>query len=205
MTVYTSVEGDLMATPQSKQSKRERGRRHPLLLYQRFNEVVFWPSILIVAIIAALLIWNPAELGPHRRYFSVILVSTGLILVLTFVFRLRAYVQCRDSGLWIQVPLYHLTIPYAEIRASRPTDLFRLFPPNDQPHLRRHFLEPLLGKTVVVVDLLQLPWPRSRLRLWMSHYMLSPETEGLVLPLRDWIDFRTELDDFRLKQRRYLT
>ena len=178
-----------------------RGGRHPLLLNQRFNESVFWPSILTLAFSAALLVWPSAALAPHRCPLSVVLLGTGLVLVLTFLFRLRAYVQCRQNGLRIQLPFYHLTIPYEEMRTSRPNDFFRLFPPKEQPFFQRRFIEPLLAKTVIVIDLRQFPRRKPILRLWMSRYMLNPASPGLILAVRDWIAFRTELDEFRSKSR----
>jgi hypothetical protein len=146
-------------------------------------------------------IWTPAPLESYRILLPIILVGTGLVLTLTIAYRLTAYVQCRANGLRIQLPFYRLTIPYEEIRATRPTDLFRLFPPKRLPWFQRRFAETLLGETVVVLDLTKLPQPRSWLRLWMSGFMFCPDTVGLVLAVPDWIAFRTELDEFRTKHR----
>ena len=174
----------------------KRGKRYPLLYQQRFNEMVFWPTILIVALSAALIIWGPAE---FRAYLSVTVFGSGAILVLTLFFRLRAYAQCRSSGLRVQMPFFHLDIPYRSIQTTRPTDLFRLFLPSEQRWTQRRFLMPIFGRTVVVVELGALPAPRRRLRLWMIKYMLSPDTEGLVLAVRDWIGLRAELDEFKAR------
>jgi len=174
----------------------KRGRRHLLLYQRRFNEMVFWPTVLIAALSVTLIIWGAPE---FRAYLSVTLFGSGAILVLTFFFRLRAYVQCRTSELWVQLPFFHLEIPYRSIRSTRPTDLYRLFFPEQQRWTQRRFLMPIFGRTVVVVELEELPAPRRSLRLWMTKYMLSPETEGLVLVVRDWIGLRTELDEFKAR------
>lgn len=174
----------------------QRGRRHPLLYQQRFNEMVFWPTILIVALSAVLIVWG--EPG-FRGYLGAALAASGAILVFTLIFRLRSYVQCRFSELCIQLPFLRLVIPYRSIRSTRPTDLYRLFFPDDQRWTQRRFLDPLFGRTVVVVDLDDLPVSRRSLRLWMSRYMLAPDTEGLVLVVRDWIELRSELDEFKAR------
>lgn len=174
----------------------ERGKRHPLLYQQRFNEMVFWPTILIIALSIALLIWGPPE---HRFHLTVVLFGSGAILVLTLFFRLRAYAQCRRSGLRVQLPFFYLDIPYRSINSTRPTNLYRVFFPREQRWTQRRFLMPLFGRTVIVVDLEQLPVPPRRLRLWMIKYMLSPETVGLVLAVRDWIGLRTELDEYKAR------
>jgi extradiol dioxygenase family protein len=173
-----------------------RGKRYPLLYQQRFNEMVFWPTILIVGLCAALIVRGVPE---FETYLSVTLLGSGAILILTLFFRLRAYVQCRSSGLRVQLPFYHLEIPYRSIQSTRPTDIYRVFLPTEQRWTQRRFLMPIFGRTVVVVELEELPAPRRRLRLWMTKYMLSPETEGLVLAVRDWIGLRTQLDEFKAR------
>ncbi len=181
------------------QRHEQRGSRHPLLLQQRLNEQVFWPSVVIVGASVALLVGNPAKAEPYRSFLVAAAVGSGLALVLTFLFRLRAYVRCEPGGLELRLPFYRLTVPYPEIKASRPTELFRMFPPSQQRWTQRRFLRSLLGETVVVIELDQLPGNPIWLRLWMSKYMLCPDSVGLVLAVRDWLAFRTELDEFRAR------
>jgi hypothetical protein len=180
----------------------KQGKRHPLLLQQRLSEEVFWPSVLILGATGALLVWNPAQLVSYRSHLTAILVGTGLLLVLSLVFRLMAFAQCRDDGLWIRLPFYHLSVPYGRIKATRPTEFYRLFPPNEQRWGERVFLGPLWGRTLLVIDLDGLPASRARLRLWMSKYMLAPQDVGLVVPVRDWMAFRTELDEHKFRSKR---
>ena len=190
-----------MSQPRPGEKRTGRPKRHPILFQQRFNEQTFWPSILIVVILAALFILNPPRLEPVRANLVVVLVGTGLILVLTFVFRLRAYVQCQPDGLQLQLPFYSLTIPYHDIKGVRPTELFRMFPPSKQRGTQRSFLSPLFGETVVVVEMEELPGSRRLLRLWMTRYMLCPERVGLNLAVRNWLELRTELDELRARRR----
>jgi hypothetical protein len=163
------------------------------------NEKIFWLSIMILAVVGALLIWNPAKLGPIRPNLVAVLVGTALTLVVTFAFRLTAYAQCRDDGLWLQMPFYHLLLPYGDIKATRPTELARMFPPDKERGAQRFFLEGLWGRTVIIIELDKLPRRRLWLRLWMSKYMLCPEMPGLILAVRDWMAFRSELDEFRFR------
>lgn len=178
-----------------------QGRRHPILFQQHLSEQAFWPSILILGLSAALLVWNPAKVDPYRGILTVALVGCGLILSLTWLFRLRAYARCLDSGLYLQLPFFHLLTPYHKIRSTRPTELYRMFPPEQQRWTQRRFLRSLFGKTVVVVELDQLPRSRIWLRLWMSKFMLCPDSVGLVYAVRDWMAFRAELDEFRARNR----
>jgi hypothetical protein len=190
-----------MSQPPSSGKRAGRPKRHPLLFQQRLNEQTFANCVLILIILAAVFVLNPPRLDPVRANLAVVMVGTGLILVLTFLFRLRAYAQCQSEGLKIQLPFYSLTIPYQEIKGVRPTELFRMFPPEKQKWSPRHFLRSLFGETVVVIELEELPSPEFLLRLWMSKYMLCPDTTGLNLAVRDWLDFRTELDEHRARHR----
>jgi hypothetical protein len=191
-----------MNTQQAGARPVKRGRRHPVLLQEHLNEQNFWVSVLIVALAAGLLIWKPPELARYRSCLSVVLVGTGSVLILTFIYRLRAYAQCRENELCVQLPFYRLTIPYSVIRATRLNEFGRLFLPQEQRWTQRYFLRWLWGETVVAVDLEQLPAARPWLRLWMSQYMLDPNQASLVLPVRNWITFRSELDEFLARHRR---
>jgi hypothetical protein len=171
------------------------------LYHQRLSEQYFWPAVLIVAISAGMLIWNPDKLEPYRLLFSAALACCGTVLVMTLLFRLRAYAQCTAQGLRVQLPFYRFEIPYGAIKNVRPTELFRLFPAREQGWAQRRFLMPILGATVLAIELDELPGRTAWLRLWMSKYMLSPDRVGLIIAVRDWLDIRTELDEFRARRR----
>jgi hypothetical protein len=191
-----------MKKRETRQGQTERGKRHPLLLQQQLNEQSFWPSILILAVSAALLIWNPTQAESYRPYLVLLVLGSGLILIATYWLRLRAYAQCRVDGLHVQLPFQRMTIPYEEMNIIRPTELYRMFPPMTQRWTQRSFLKPLFGKTVLVVEMDKLPRSRAWLRLWLSPYMVCPDAEGLVIPVRDWMAFRTDLDEYRARYHR---
>jgi hypothetical protein len=178
-------------------------KRHPLLFQQSLSEQVFWPSVTIIAVCAALLLWNPAKLAPYRVHMMIILTGTGLVLIATLVFRMRAYVQCRPEGVRLQLPLYRLIIPYEAIRATRPTELYRMFPPSKERWPQRQYLMRLSGVTVVVLEMDELPAPRFQLRLWLPKYMLSPDRTGLVLAVPDWMALRSDLDELEVRSRQH--
>jgi hypothetical protein len=191
--------------PAREQERPKTGKRYPLLLYQQFNEANFWWAIMIVAISAALLIWNPDRLEPYRLPLAIVLAGVGLVLVLIFLFRLAAYVQCSPTGLRLRTPLHRILIPYEEIRLTRPTLLYELFPPNRQRWTQRAFLGPLWSKTVVVVEMDKLPRPAAWLRLWIGKYMVCPDAVGLAVLVGDWMGLRAELDEFIIWRRRTRT
>jgi hypothetical protein len=180
----------------------KRTQRHPLLLYQHLNEQNFWVSLLIVATMAGLLIWNPPQEAGYRPYFFVVLVGSAAVLILTFLYRLTAYVQCREDELIVQLPFFRLTAPYDAIRTTRPNEFIRVFLPQEQRWTQRYFLRWLWKATVVEVDLEKLPAPRPWLQLRMGKYLLDPHEDSLVLAVRDWIALRSELDEALSRHRR---
>ncbi|MGD8625924.1 MAG: hypothetical protein PVJ34_15415 [Anaerolineae bacterium] len=191
-----------MRAKEERATAPSRGKRHPLLFQQRLNEMVFWPTTLSAVLCAVLLVVDQPRADPYRGGLGVVLAGSGLILIFSLIFRLRAYAQCRSQALHIQLPFRRLEIPYRQIRSSRPTELYYLFAPSQVRWTQRHFLRGLFGQTVVVVELESIPWSRAWQRLWMSPFMLSPETEGLILPVRDWMAFRIELDEFKARAHR---
>ena len=178
------------------QAQPKRGKRHPLLYHQRLGEQYFWPAILTVGVSTALLVWAPDKLAPYRLVLIVALACCGLVLVLTLLFRLRAYAQCTAHAVRVRLPFYHFEMPYGEIKTVRPTELFRLFHPQELRWTQRRFLSPLLGTTVLVVELEELPNRTAYLRLWMNKYMICPDRVGVIIAVRDWMGFRAELDEF---------
>lgn len=184
-----------------KIERPSQGKRHPLLLQQELNEQNFWPCLLLLAVSGGLLAWNPEPFAGYRPHLIAILVASGLILILTSLLRLRAYARCREETLLIQLPFLRLEIPYSMVKTSRPAEFYRTFPPSEQRWTQRRFLRSLWHRTVVVVELERWPRPRFWLRLWLSKYMLCPDAVGLVLPVRDWMAFRTEFDEFRTRRR----
>ena len=194
-----------MSNLPSRDTPPERGKRHQLLYHKRLSEQYFWPAILSVATSTALLVWAPDRLGPYRLVVILALACCGLVLALTLLFRLRAYVQCTANAVRVRLPFYHFEIPYGQINRVRPTDLFRLFPSGELRWPQRRYLAPLLGETVLVIELDELPNRVAWLRLWMNKFMLCPDRVGVIVAVRDWMGFRAELDEFRARRQRFRT
>lgn len=176
------------------------GKRHPLTFQQRLHELTFWPCLLLILLCGVLLAWAPPELASSRGALSVILAGTAAILILTSLFRLRAFARCRPDALLLQFPFRRLVIPYPEILQTRPTEIAHMFAPDRIPLGQAHFLKPLSKATMVVIEMEHLPLSVFQMRLCASRYMICPDTIGLALPVRDWLTFRVELDEFRLRR-----
>jgi hypothetical protein len=164
-----------------------------LLVYRRL--VGYWgtPLILLFLVSAVLLIWNHTALQVLRPVLVLTLPLSLVLLILTFVMSRLAYVQCRDDGFLIQLPLTRLHVPYESVVEARATLMYELFPPSKQRFSTRGFLDPLWKMSAVVIRLRAWPQPRRRLRLWMDSRMII--RDGLVLLVRDYMGFRREIQD----------
>jgi hypothetical protein len=174
-----------------------KGRRYSLLLQRRLRDMLFWPALLIALLAMALVVLSPPGIEGWQPYLVVAGLAGGAAAILSLWFSLRAFARCTAGGLLVSLPFYELLIPYGDIQSTRLSQIGRQYPPENEPWSRRRFLEPLSYVTVVVVELKALPAPRRQLQLWMSRYLLSPDSPGFMLPVRDWLALRAELDEYR--------
>lgn len=191
-----------MSEPLVGKAQQLRRKRHPLLFQQRLSEQYFWPAILTVITTGGLLVWSLDKLQPYRVHLAVVFVCCCLVLILTFAFRLRAYATLTEDAIRVRLPFHCIEIPYSDIKTVRPTELFRMYPPQQQRWTQRRFLEPLFGTTVLVIELDELPKPKVWLSLWMTPFMVCPDRVGIIIAVRDWLGFRATLDEHRARLRR---
>lgn len=181
--------------------RRARGKRYPLLIYRRLFSLYAGPLILLflasAAPLGAALVWELPDLQPMRWTLIVVAGVTGLLLLALFVSRWLAFVRCKANSLLVQSPLYQVVISYGRVHLTRPAEFGRIFFPEEQNWSQRRFLEPLWGKTVIVVETAGLPLPRWWLRLWLSKYLLLPDGSGFVFAVKDWMGLGQEIDSFR--------
>jgi len=182
--------------------RRENGKvraRHPLLLYRRLAAYFRTPSVWLMLVSAGLLVWN----HPTWRGLRLTLVMTFLLplvlLLLTLIMSRLAYVQCGEDGLFIQLPLRRLHVPYESILETRAAFMYEVFPPSKQPFSAHGFLNPLWNMTAVVTRLRYFPQPRRQLRLWMDSRMIVHD--GLVLLIKDYRHFRREMQEAMIRWR----
>jgi hypothetical protein len=179
--------------------RAQRGKRHRLLLQQRFSEMIFWPSLAIAAISAGLVTWGPDRPWAYRPPLAAAAIIAALIWILGLFFSLRAHVQCRGEGLHLRLPFVQFDVPYRAIQCTRLTELGQQYDPRYERWTRRPFLAPLQNRTAVVVELDRLPLSAWQRRLWLNPYMFAPDVDALLILVDDWMTFRGELDEFKAR------
>lgn len=173
--------------------------RFPLLLYRhlarRWRMPAFW---LIPGGIA--LWWGAAQnpaLRTNTAWLPLLIAIIGAIIFGYTLLAGRACVRSRRATFTLQTPLYPLAISYRRITGIRPVEFVRLFPPEQEKAARRRLVQPLWGKTAVVVDLRAYPMPLWWLKLWLSPYLFAPHNTGLVFVVEDWMGLIRALETER--------
>jgi hypothetical protein len=182
---------------------RAAGKRYPLLLYSRMLDR-WWPALLLVGLGTLALAW-PFYSDLYTRLTQpwswMTLAGVGILVVgsalLALLLRKSAYVQLFRDHLRLVTPLLRLSISYRRIRRVSTEAMSTLFPPRSLRGLKRDILEPLFRNTAVVIDLNALPLPASTLKFFLSPFFFKDRTPHIVILVRDWMGFSTELESLR--------
>ncbi len=182
----------------------QKNKRFGLLLYQRYHQInsgvsVFLMGLGVVMLAgtgAAWLWWKEVGADGLRALFWSALAFLVLGL-LRFLFTLAVskitYVECRPKSLKIQTTFLPLVISYRRVVDTRPSALREIFPPEEQKR-NRDLLEAHWGDTVVIVDVNGFPMPVKFMRVMMGPYFFTPDGNGLVLLVKNWMELSQRLD-----------
>lgn len=176
----------------------DAGDRFPLLLYGRalrpYRRLGFALAILLLGLwYPVSLQWLAWPIPPADRWLMAGgLVSLAFALFTSFAPR-AAYVQPRGDHLRLSTPIVRLAVSYRRIESTRPVDVARAFPRERLRSGERRLLAPLAGQTALAVDVYALPVRPWILRLFFHRLMLSPERQGFVFIVPDWIELSRQL------------
>jgi len=106
------------------------------------------------------------------------------------------YIQAHADHLRLVTPFLRLKISYQRIRGVRPTQLQKLFPPENSRSDERRALEPFYNLTVLLLRLTSYPINPRILRFFLPKHIFNPAGMGLVLIVDDWMTLSTEIDSY---------
>jgi hypothetical protein len=72
-----------------------------------------------------------------------------------------------------------------------------LFPPKSMSGWMREIFAPLASQTAIIIELKGYPVSATVLRLFLSRFFFKDKTPHLVILVKDWMKFTTELDSMR--------
>lgn len=182
---------------------RRAGKRYPLMLYTRMLDR-WWPALFFIGLGAVALAWPfysdlYTRLTEPWRWMTMAGVGGVVVLASLLLLALRgsAYVQPFPDHLRVVTPFLRLNISYRRILRTTTASMISLFPRRSLPGLKRDILEPLFSRTALVIELSALPIAASTLRLFLSPFFFKDRTPHIVILVRDWMQFSTELSSMR--------
>ena len=179
------------------------GHRYPLVIYSHMLNR-WWPATLTLSLGLFGLAWALSRTwqGQANPWAVTVAVALGgFVLVVTlflFIIRNAAYVQPFDTYLRLVTPFLRFNISYRRFRGTTTASMGTLFPPKSISKWRREIVAPLAGKTALVINLSGYPVAPQLLRLFLSPFFFKDKTPHLVILVKDWLRFSTELDSLRM-------
>lgn len=178
------------------------GTKFPLIVYKHFLNRWWTPMFAMGLGLFALAYWQYTEpLGPFLPSRWLPFVATGVLAILIGVFfliiRLIAYVQPFPTYLKFVTPFLRFNISYKRIHKTVTTEMRLLFPPKSMSGWMRDIFAPLASQTAVIIELKGYPISPGILRLFLSRFFFKDKTPHLVILVKDWMKFTTELDSLR--------
>lgn len=180
-----------------------RGRtKFPLIVYQHMLNR-WWPAMLAIGLgmfgMAYLRYSEP--LGPLLVTRWMPSVVTGVLAIgiggFFWVIRFFAYVQAFPGYLKFVTPFLRFNISYKRVLRTSTNEMRQLFPPQKMSGWVREIFAPLATQTAVVIELKGFPLSPFILRLFLSRFFFQDKSPHLVILVKDWMRFITELDSMR--------
>ena len=179
------------------------GRRYPLVIYTRMLDR-WWPATLTLSLALFATAWGASRTPQGQAAPLAITATTGLgglafvVTLFLFIIRKTAYVQPFGTYLRLATPFLRINISYRRFRSSTTSEMRMLFPPKSISGWRREIITPLSSMTAIVINLNGYPVPPVLLRLFLSPFFFKDKTPHLVILVKDWLRFSTELESMRL-------
>ena len=177
------------------------GTKFPLIVYKHLLNRWWTPMIAMGLGLFALAYWQYTELGqfvPLRWMLFATLGSVAILIGIFFlIIRQIAYVQPFPTYLKFVTPFLRFNISYKRIQRTLTSEMRLLFPPKSMSGWVRDIFAPLASQTAVIIELKSYPVSPTLLRLFLSRFFFKDKTPHLVILVKDWMKFTTELDSMR--------
>lgn len=176
-------------------------RRYHLLIYERMINR-WWPATLALSLALTVLWWSVSRKILPSNYWRAdgLFLLAGfsfLVTLVLFVMKKAAYVRLYKDHLRLVTPFLRLNISYKRFRRTTTSAMYVLFPPENLSPLKREIIEPLAGKTAVVIELNGFPTSLSTLQMFLSPFFFRDKSPHLVILVQDWMEFSTKMDSLR--------
>ena len=178
------------------------GHKYPLIVYQHMLNR-WWPALMALGLGMFALAYSE-YIDPMARFLAwrwQLFAGIGALAILIGVFfvilRHLAYVQPFPQYLKLVTPFMRLNISYKRIKKTTTTEMRYLFAFKSLSGWMQDIFEPLAGKTAMVIDLNGYPVSPVMLRFFLSRFFFKDKTPHVVILVKDWMRFSSELESMR--------
>ena len=178
------------------------GHKYPLIVYQHMLNR-WWPALIAMGLGMFVLAYSE-YIDPMSRFlpwrwqlFAGIGALAVLIGVFFLVLRHLAYVQPFPEYLKLVTPFMRINISYKRIKKTTTTEMRYLFSFKSLSGWMQDIFEPLAGRTAMVIDLNGYPVSPMMLRFFLSRFFFKDKTPHVVILVKDWMHFSSELESMR--------
>lgn len=178
------------------------GHKYPLIVYQHMLNR-WWPAMIAIGLGMFALAYSEyiepmGRFLPERwQLFAAVGGLSVFIGVFFWVTRYFAYVQPFPNYLKLVTPFLRINISYKRIKKTTATEMRYLFSFKSMSGWVQDIFSPLANKTAVVIDLNGYPISPVLLRFFLSRFFFKDKTPHLVILVKDWMRFSSELDSMR--------
>ena len=178
------------------------GHKYPLIVYQHMLNR-WWPAMITMGLGMFALAYSEyiqpmAQFLPWRwQLFAGIGVLAIVIGIFLLLIRHIAYVQPLPNHLKLVTPFVRINISYKRFKKTTTTEMRYLFPRKSMSGWVEDIFAPLASKTALVIELNGYPISPALLRMFLSRFFFKDKTPHLVILVKDWMRFSSELDSFR--------
>ena len=178
------------------------GTKFPLIVYKHLVSRWWTPMIAMGLGLFAIAYWQYTEpLGQFLLMqwlpFAILGGASMLVGIFFLIIRHIAYVQAFPTHLKFVTPFLRFNISHKRIHKTVTSEMRLLFPPRSMSGWMRDIFAPLASQTAVIVELKGYPVSPVLLRLFLSRFFFKDKTPHLVILVKDWMKFTTELDSMR--------
>ena len=181
------------------------GHRYHLVIYSHMVNR-WWPATLTLALALFGLAWGISRLPEGKASPYLVTVTAGLggiafvVTIFLLVIRKMAYVQPYPTYLRLVTPFFRMNISYKRFRGTTTSEMRALFPPGSISNWRREIIVPLSSMTAIVINLSSYPVSSLMLRWFLSPFFFKDKTPHIVILVKEWLRFSSELDSMRMNR-----
>lgn len=183
------------------------GRRYHLIIYSHMLNR-WWPATFALSLALFGVAWGVSFTpeGKADPFLANATVGMGVIVMVFTLFlliiRKAAYVRPFPTYLRLVTPFLRINISYKRFRGTTTSEMRVLFPPTSLSGWRREIIAPLSSMTAIVINLSEYPVPRAVLTWFLSPFFFREKTPHIVILVKDWLRFSSELDSMRLSHKK---